>query len=91
MRRRLNQRIVLDSDALLIPDSTWSDRQVTIPYAEISHLAEVTYHGYRSLLITHRLGDSRINEMFLPRKEDFEQICHELVVRTQCRFSEARC
>ena len=79
---RLNrtQRIVVTPLAIIVPKGRFSSREVTIPYADISDLSVSHVYSQKFLKITHRGGTATIASSFLPKKEDFEEVLHRLLL-----------
>ena len=74
------QRIVLTSDAIVVPASAWSSNEMEIPYKTISGMREVQ-GAMPSLMIVHRRGLVHVHASKLPTKAAYDEIRQVLADR----------
>ena len=71
-----NQRLAFTSDAILLPFSRWSSKEIAIPYDEIVKLSSVEISGQR-ILYLYRNNNTKftIAASMLPSRESFDEVC----------------
>lgn len=70
------RRLAVTATALLVPRGFWSTADRPIPYREIAELVpHLDTQGRRSLIIRHPKGKFVIEEIALPSRAVFEEIC----------------
>jgi hypothetical protein len=74
------QRIVLTSDAIVVPTSAWSSNETEIPYKMITGMREVQ-GALPSLMIVHRRGLTHVHASKLPTKAAYDEIRQVLADR----------
>lgn len=72
-RGTVSQRIRVTSRGIVLPKSSWSAREVEIPYATISGIRELQ-ESPPTLMIVHRKGLAKVHASRLPAMADYQTV-----------------
>ncbi|PJZ68208.1 hypothetical protein CH373_17705 [Leptospira perolatii] len=72
------QRIIVSSESITVPKSSWSKEEVTIPIESVQNVSVTSVYGQRSATVIHSSGKFGISSSLLEKKEYFDEILNFL-------------
>ena len=82
-RLSFKQRLVFRSEALVVPVSRWSHKEMEIAYRDIVEISQFEISNYRFFIIKHKGGRLTISEAWLPSRAVFNEVSELLDARVQ--------
>ncbi len=77
------QRVALTRESVVVPRSSWSRRETSVGFRDITGLSVSEVYGQRFLKVLHAHGKVTLAASMLPRREDFDDICGEIAARVE--------